>query len=262
MNAWEYFFRYEEDGVIFQKFGMEHILGIIYMLGIGYLIYHHRDSLKKNKKMAGIVQGILILLMSVQLFIYYYFYIASGHFTLGLNLPLYTCRITVICAILGILFHSEKLKTVTIYWGLIGGILSMIVPTVLPYAFPHAMYVNFFMIHILIFWAALFFLFVEGYSFDWKNLKFMFQFANIMLLACSVCNYFFGGNYSYLSESPVMTDFFAAWYPPVYQLLAFGIYNLLIGLVYFFAKICQREHSVIQNAYHRIQHIKERKTMV
>lgn len=241
MNAWEYFFRVNEEDFVFQQFGTAHIVLLILMLTVGFLIYQYRYFFQRNEKLyRRILHGIAMMIFFQQLS-FYYFYGSTGVFNVVDGLPLYTCRVALLTTMVGIWFRSDRCKTVTVYWGLIGGILPMIFPDLQPYRFPHAMYISFFVTHLSIFWASLFFVFVEEYRFKKETYRFMIFFANSVLMLSLIANVLFHANYGYLTESPVMKTYFAAWAYPIYLALAFAVYNLLLFSVYQIGRRIQKQ---------------------
>ncbi|MFR7353935.1 TIGR02206 family membrane protein, partial [Anaerococcus obesiensis] len=135
-----------------------------------------------------------------------------------------------------LIFNSNNLKILTIFWGLIGGIIGLIFPDLMPYSWPHIMYVNFFLTHFLVFWVSLFFLIVDKIKIKKENLKFLFIFVNVFLLITEIINLKFNLNYAYLSYSPVFTNLLNKLPAVIYFLLAAILYNFSIFLNFYIFK--------------------------
>ncbi|WP_071027150.1 TMEM164-related integral membrane acyltransferase [Peptoniphilus raoultii] len=229
---WDYFFRLEEDGVRFKNFSLTHIVIVFFIFFCCYLIYKNRFEIRKDMKLNRGLRIFLIGLILIQQFIFYYFFLANAYYSIKDLLPLYTCRVALLAGLFALIFSSYKLKAINIYWGSIGGIIPLIVTDIMPYNFPHAMFISFFMTHAAILWTAAIFIFVDNYSFSAGDLKFMYYVANFQILFSLVLNDVLGANYAYLNESPIFTEYFASIPRILYLILVFAIYNLLIYIVY------------------------------
>ncbi len=232
MDFWHFFFRLEEDNFKFKQFGTVHLTMLCLMIIGALLIYKFRKNIRANKGIRKTLDMtfLLIILLQQSMFLYFYFILSPMDFKNGL--PLYTCRIALYTTFFGILFNSYNLKSATIYLGLAGGIVPMIIPDLHPYAFPHILYVSFFVTHISVFWASLMFFIVDKYNFDKSGFIFMCKFINIVLLISIVANMLFDANYAYSSSSPVFKDFFEKLPKPLYFLIVAIVYNLANLIIY------------------------------
>ena len=233
MDFWEFFFRKKEDNFKFKAFGKVHIFMLVLMIIPGILIYLYRDKIKKNQKLYSLLKYIILVGIILDQAAFLYFHLAIMPRDFKEAFPLYTCRASLYTGFIAIALNSKKFRAMTVYWGLIGGILPMLAPDLYHYRFPHAMYINFFATHFLIFWTALIFIFVEDYDFDRRDLPFIFKFANGVLLISKLTNIFFDANYAYLERSPIMEDLFLKLPYPLYFLIVLGVYNLGLLAVYY-----------------------------
>ncbi|MDO5040734.1 MAG: TIGR02206 family membrane protein [Peptoniphilus sp.] len=232
MNFWNFFFRLEEDNFKFKQFGRVHLIMLFIMIAGALSIYVHRQKIRENKGLRKILDGafLLIILLQQSMFLYFYFVLSPMDFKNGL--PLYTCRIALYTTFFGILFNSSNLKSATIYLGLAGGIVPMIIPDLQAYAFPHILYVSFFITHLSVFWASLMFLIVDEYTFDRSGFIFMCKFTNAVLATGVVVNMLFDANYAYLSYPPVFRDFFESLPQILYLFIVATAYNLANFIIY------------------------------
>lgn len=232
----EVFFRKREDGFVFNSYGLLHLFLFSFMIFIGFLIYRYRKNLRENKKYYKITRNIFLFLLAFQQLSFLFFLSFIRHDTISEALPLYTCRVSIYSGFFALLFNNKNLKILTIFWGLIGGLIGMIYPDLSPYSWPHIMYVNFFLTHYLVFWVSLFFLVVDGVRLNRGNLKFLFIFVNIFLIITELINLKFGLNYAYLSYSPIFTDLLKKLPGYLYFILAGILYNFSIILNYYIFK--------------------------
>ncbi|WP_049690850.1 TIGR02206 family membrane protein [Anaerococcus jeddahensis] len=232
----EVFFRKKEDGFVFNSYGSLHLFLFSFMIFMGFLMYRYRKNIRENKKIYKILRNSFIFLLAFQQLSFLFFLSFIRHDTISEALPLYTCRVSIYSGFFALLFNNKNLKILTIFWGLIGGLIGMIYPDLSPYSWPHIMYVNFFLTHYLVFWVSLFFLVVDGVRLNRGNLKFLFIFVNIFLIITELINLKFGLNYAYLSYSPIFTDLLKKLPGYLYFILAGILYNFSIILNYYIFK--------------------------
>ena len=211
-NFMDEFFRRKEDGFVFDSYSFLHLILFAFMVIVAILLYKYRRKIKENKKIYKYVRFIFIFLLAFQQISFLYFICFVRKDTINEALPLYTCRISIYSGFFALIFNSNNLKILTIFWGLIGGIIGLIFPDLMPYSWPHIMYVNFFLTHFLVFWVSLF------------------------LLITEIINLKFNLNYAYLSYSPVFTNLLNKLPAIIYFLLAAILYNFSIFLNFYIFK--------------------------
>ncbi len=232
----EVFFRKKEDGFVFNSYGLLHLFLFTFMIFLGYLIYRYREKIRENKKLYKGVRNSFLFLLAFQQLSFLFFLSFVRHDTIQEALPLYTCRISIYSGFFALLKNNDNLKILTIFWGLIGGIIGLIYPDLMAYSWPHIMYVNFFLTHYLVFWTSLFFLFVDEVVIKKENLKFMFYFVNIFLLVTELVNLKFNLNYAYLTYSPIFKSRLEILPGFIYFILLVILYNFSIVLNYYILK--------------------------
>ncbi|MFB0918341.1 MAG: TIGR02206 family membrane protein, partial [Clostridiaceae bacterium] len=146
MNDLKYFFRGQFDGYVFKLFTPIHflILGIM-ILGI-LLIVLNKEHLKmeEGKKVKKLIFAILLLEQISQ----YTWYFLAGTFTWGDGLPLYICRTAIISILIALATGNFKVKSISVYWGLFGGVLASIVKVIYSFNFPHFTNLTYFIGHL------------------------------------------------------------------------------------------------------------------
>ena len=146
-NFMDEFFRRKEDGFVFDSYSFLHLILFAFMVIVAILLYKYRRKIRENKKIYKYVRFIFIFLLAFQQISFLYFICFVRKDTINEALPLYTCRISIYSGFFALIFNSNNLKILTIFWGLIGGIIGLIFPDLMPYSWPHIMYVNFFLTH-------------------------------------------------------------------------------------------------------------------
>ena len=232
INLLTYFFRHTNENVPFEKFSLAHISIIIFIALILVGIYKNSNIIENSENFKKALRLFLIFFVILEEFIYYYFFLKEP-FSWDDLLPIYTCRIAQWAGFFALLFNEKvSFKTVNVYWGCIGGVLALISPDIYPYKFPHATVFCFFAKHFIIIICAAIFIFVDNYEFSKRQLKFMYEFANINLLVFLIFGYSTGSNAGYLLHSPIFTGFFDSVNKIIYTIFVFAIYNLLIYIIY------------------------------
>ena len=105
-------------------------------IGVMVLIVVYRKPLTAQKNPVRLAKiGATILL--VDQVVLYLWQFLSGYFNLELSLPLYHCRICVWLLILDLVFGMKVLRTIWIYWAVIGSFFSMAFMALYKFDFPH-----------------------------------------------------------------------------------------------------------------------------
>lgn len=227
-----YFFRGNPDGIYFKIFSPAHFsLIAVSLLGI-YLIFKYKEKLKDDKlsNLFKRIVGITLLSQQIILYMWYFF---TGFSSIKESLPLYNCRIAIICTALALLTNKNLFKNISVYWGVYGAILSLIVVEGDPFSFPHYTIVSFFVGHMFLLWGSLFLLFVDNYKLNKQNLKSVLKLTTIHHFLLLVFNIIIKSNYDYLIEPPILNSIFDLIPQLLYSFIAIIIYDLLILIVYF-----------------------------
>lgn len=234
MEGVKYFFRGSPDEINFKMFGFIHlILVAVALLGV-YLIYENKNKLKRDDLSKLVKKTMAIILLSQQAILYLW-YAVTGYSNITESLPLYNCRVAIICTALALLTDKQRYKNISVFWGIYGAVLSLIVVEGDPFSFPHYTMVSFFVGHILLLWGSFFILIVDEYTLSKDNLEPTLIFTNMYHLLLLIFDFYTGSNYDYLVEPPVFKNMFALVPQLVYSFVAILAFNLLILLFYFLA---------------------------
>lgn len=228
----KHFFRGTSDGVYFKNFSPAHFLLIAIALCGAYLIYKYKDVLREDRYSKMFKRTIGITLLSQQIILYGW-YLFTGFSSIKESLPLYNCRIAIICTALALLTDKKILKSLSVYWGLYGAILSLIIVEGDPFSFPHYTIVSFFVGHIFLLWGSLFILFVDNYQVNKRNLKDVLKLTTAYHFVLLIFNIMVKANYDYLVEPPIFNSVFILMPQMLYSIIAIITFDLLILIVYF-----------------------------
>ncbi|HPX93050.1 MAG TPA: TIGR02206 family membrane protein [Bacillota bacterium] len=211
-------------------------------IGVMVLIVVYRRQLAAQKNPGLIAKIVALFLLADQVVLYLWQFL-SGYFNVELSLPLYHCRICVWLLILDLVFGMKALRTIWIYWAIIGSFFSMAIMDLYKFDFPHYTNFQFFYVHITLGWIVFYAIYALGYRFDKKGLKTALIATTVynlgLILFNAACNGTFittGDmlfDYGYMSYAPGgLKDFTLSFPPFTFNLLMLIGYDLLILLLY------------------------------
>ncbi len=239
MEALKYFFRSEPEGVYFVNYSPVHFLMIfIAILGV-FLLYRYRDYLQidKNRRLLKNIIGTSLL---AQQGILYLWYIFTGYSSIKESLPLYNCRVAIICTVLALLTGRKFFKNIAVYWGVYGSILALAFVEADPFAFPHYTGLSFFLGHIFLLWGSFFILLIDGYRLNQVNLRATLRFTTLYHLALLAFNLIIEANYDYLISPPVFQTLAQNLPQVIYSFIAVLAFDFFILGFYSIVKFIEK----------------------
>ena len=215
---------YNPHAAEFRLFSLEHITALCLIAVLAVLVIVFRERLQalseRTRRRLEIGAGVLLLLARSGMYLYYY-----------------ACRL-VILAILYTLFTGRRRWVFFFYYfGIIFGVLPLIVVDTSGYTFPHAMYFSFFVGHGIILLVNIYFLAVYQYYPGRNDLRKAVQALVVYFAAAALANFFLKGNYNYLEAAPPTLNMGGFDGSLGYKFMVFAIFLLVFGLEYLpFAK--------------------------
>ena len=206
MDGLRHFFRIEENNFVFQRYGIVHLLILLFFIGVLYIIKNKKLGLDIKENNQKFLYYIAVFSLIDQIVLYVW-ELTSGRFQIHESLPLYHCRIAFIFMFVSILTGNRLLKIMTIFWGTLGSSFAMFYPDLYPFDFPHFTNFQFFIVHIILGWIVFDFLFVEKIKLNKKDLKDVLIFTNVFNLIVFAANFMIVGqypdvNYGYFMSLP------------------------------------------------------------
>ncbi|MFD3448886.1 TIGR02206 family membrane protein [Microbacteriaceae bacterium 4G12] len=182
----------------FKFFSVEHLV-LIGILVVGILIIIlFRRFFARHEFITTRTMLFTLIVLEVG---YHIWLVWNGLWKWKTSLPLELCDISMYGCILLLYTKRYSLFEILYFIG-IGGELQAIFTPALSYSFPHFLFFHFFIVHSLVVWTILFFVFVKRFapSFRsiWKALFFLHLVAGIAFLVNRVT----GGNYMFLAHKP------------------------------------------------------------
>ena len=196
----EFFLNMNEFFIRFEFLNMLYMVSVILTFYILLLIIKNRKrisnlEIKKKKQIRMIFGCILVLFYILRrgTFIYYEVYNWKYHLDLGF------CNMTNMLFIIYCFTGSKKLYNICYYCAFCGPLLSIIFP-VINISINNFSFINFIMIHHVLFLMNLIFAIFENHHFDKKNFTITCIFLLVYLLFCYIFNIFFNTNYNFLNQ--------------------------------------------------------------
>lgn len=238
MDFLKLFFRNNLDDHSFGLFSTFHTGAIILLILLTLFVISFRN--KDNKKQENLlkIMGTLLLLDKIIMFTWM---ISSGFYTLEASLPIYNCRIVAWFFIYDIFIGSKTLRKIGIYWGLMGGILAILMPEPYAFRFPHYTNFQFFIFHYLIFLIAIYNIVIRKENLVKKDLAFAVTFTGIynlcvMIFTLLLRNYYPKANYGFLVEAPNAVKKLMPLQGFAYYIFVLLLYSIIMVAMHFIAK--------------------------
>lgn len=193
------FWYYQPGGNAFVQFGKLHLS---ILLGLGLILlamYHFREEIRSIPN-RPLEIGLALVMIAPRIMMY--FWLLNYETTLQEILPIYICRIVIICTAYDLLTGSDDLNFITYYWGLLGSVLALVLVDTGGYTFPHVMFFSFFVGHGAMAISVFYIIVIKGYRPDRNELKKAIVCSAAYIFFANEINQIVGGNYNYLEKNP------------------------------------------------------------
>ena len=199
-----------------------------------------RNLSEKGKCYLRIGLGITALASVVLL---HPFLISKDLWSLQSSLPLHLCKLSEIFAIVALIWQRQRFFEILCYWGIPGGIHSILTPELLYSSDNGWLIFHFYFQHVIIILAPIYLVVVCGMRLpDGSWLK-VFLLTNLCIPVIGTINWLLGSNYMYLGEKPIADNPFLVgdwpWYIAVLDVV------LLVHFYLVYA-ICTKKFPLIQ----------------
>jgi hypothetical integral membrane protein (TIGR02206 family) len=161
---------------------------------------------------------------------------SNGSWDLRANLPLHLCGISGVFSILILFWYNPIIANLVFYWGLTGGIHSLLTPE-FDLGADGYLYYGYFISHGGLILTSFFLIKHRGFQpmkRSWINAFILIQAA---VLIIGLFNWTTGSNYMYLSSPPIVDNPLIVgkwpWYILVFEILAILHFLLLYGLFHY-----------------------------
>ena len=210
----------------FQMFSLTHILIIVFVAIISLIVIKMKN---KNKIFIELLTHLTII---DQICFYGWYLINRPPEILQYGLFIYHCTLSILILLIGTLIKNNKLIKWGSYWGLFGGIVSVIyVGTPFYYPFPHITQISHFVMHTYLLLFSIYYLFIDMVGMSKKDYKEICLATAIYNIFLFIFNLIFKTNYGFVSALP----FDIGVYPPliICYLLSTSTFILVFSIEYF-----------------------------
>ena len=209
----------------FHLFNNIHIMIMVVSLILSLIII----KINKESRKFEIILTVGILIILGCLYTWYIFGDLEELITRGL--PLHTCRFGILILSIGIFFRKDKLIKLGSYWGLFGGSLGMIIPTIDRYAFPHILHITSFAMHVYLLLIAVYMLFVKKIGMNKNDYEMCVKFTSGFLIFTFIINILLGSHYSYTTRMPSALMKLGFVFPPIICFIIVFIFYMILGYI-------------------------------
>jgi hypothetical integral membrane protein (TIGR02206 family) len=217
----------------FSAYGPSHaVVLVVFVIGAVLLVWiGRRQSESQGRVLGRVLGGVLAATFAVALI---YKLVRPS---LDTSVPLQLCDVAEVTAAYALWSQRHWAFALTYYWGLVLSSQALITPDIgTPETgapdFPHHLFVTFFMLHVLVVWAAIYLTWGRGMRPTWRD----YRLAVVATLAWAAFSFTFnvitGTNYGYLNRKPPtasLLDVLGPW--PLYLIVEITIVAIVWALM-------------------------------
>jgi hypothetical integral membrane protein (TIGR02206 family) len=217
----------------FSAYGPSHAaVLVVFAIGAVLLVWIGRRQSESQGRLLGRVLGGVLAATFVVALIY-----KLVRPSLDTSVPLQLCDVAEVTAAYALWSQRHWAFALTYYWGLVLSSQALITPDIgTPETgapdFPHHLFVTFFMLHVLVVWAAIYLTWGRGMRPTWRD----YRLAVVATLAWAAFSFTFnvitGTNYGYLNRKPPtasLLDVLGPW--PLYLIVEITIVAIVWALM-------------------------------
>ena len=209
-------------------------------LAIVLVVFTGKNLNEKRKRHLRIGLGITVLASVVLL---HPFLISIDLWSLQSSLPLHLCKLSEIIAVFALIWRHQRLFEILCYWGIPGGIHSILTPELLYSSDNGWLIFHFYFQHAIIILAPIYLMSVCGMRLRPGSWFKTFLFTNLCIPVIGTINWILGSNYMYLAAKPIADNPFLIgdwpWYIAVLDVVLLAHFYLVYG-------ICTKKFTMIQ----------------
>ncbi len=218
------------QGAAFDLFGAGHLIAMALVAGIvAYLVWGWQRPTEAGKRRARLL---IVSAMIANEIAWQSWNIAYGTWSLGLNLPLHLCGVSIYSTMYMLLTRDYRPFEIIFFVGLVGGSQALITPPAGEYGLPHFRAFQTLMSHGMLVIALVFIAAVEGRRPTWASIWKTMLALNVYLVIVSAINYLLDSNYMFTMRKPDTASLFDhmgpwPWYLLTAEFLALALFVLL-----------------------------------
>jgi hypothetical integral membrane protein (TIGR02206 family) len=204
----------------------------VFVIGAALLVWVGRRQTESRARILGRVLAALMLTAFTVAFVY-----KLVHPHIDTSVPLQLCDVAELIAAYALWSQRHWAFVLTYYWGLVLSSQALITPDIGTAEegapdFPHHLFITFFVLHVLVVWAAIYLTWGRGMRPQWRDYRFAAAAALIWVAFTFTFNVIAGTNYGYLNRKPPtasLLDVLGPW--PVYLLAEIALVAMVWALM-------------------------------
>jgi hypothetical integral membrane protein (TIGR02206 family) len=226
----------------FHFLGIAHILTICIIFATTIALYVFRKALIPYRKFIRLTIGWALIICHLSLDLWYF---VTDTWSLTESLPFQLCSIaSILCGVMLIIKNQSLFEI--LYFIALGGAIQAILTPDLGFGFPQFRYLQFFLLHFLIFISPLILCWLYGYRITFKSLLKSFVALNVIAVIMYFVDLFISANYMFLVHKPVSTSLLDFLGPYPYYILSLEGVGLVIYIILYlpfaFGSKTKRKH--------------------
>jgi hypothetical integral membrane protein (TIGR02206 family) len=219
----------------FTIFSMEHLLCVFLILLVPFVMYIFRSYLRKT----ALIKQVLFWGLIVSEAFYHIWALYNDMWSVKIYLPLQLCSLNVWLSILLLKTENKKLFAFVYLFGFTGALQAVLTPELWQQAWSFR-FIQFFLVHGLIIWTAMYFAIIEKYRITWSHFFFAFMMLNGFAVGTYIINICLKSNYMFLMNKPVNASLLDYLGPYPRYILSLEFVAFVLGLLVF---IFIKDHS-------------------
>lgn len=218
-----------ETDNVFVPFSNYHLVVLalfVVFLIVLFLSRHWLQEEGRERKMRYSLAAILVLceiLLNV-------WNVNAGLYNMQDSLPLELCTISLYMCVLMLVLKSKSIFKMVYFTGIGGAIQALLTP-VLYYNFPHVIFFEFFIAHMVIIASILYMIWVHKFRPTFKSIFSAMVFLNILVVIIYPINMLTGGNYMFLARKPATASLLDMLGPHPWYLLSLEVVAVVLFML-------------------------------
>lgn len=214
---------------VFVPYSSTHLIVLVIFCLIVIVLFMSRHWLRhegRERMVRYTLAGILII-CEVTLNAWY---INEGLYNMKDSLPLELCSISLYMCVIMLFLKSRSIFTIVYFTG-IGGATQALLTPVLFYNFPHYVFFEFFIAHMVIIVSILYMVWVNKCRPTFKSIFTAMLFLNMLVVIIYPINILTGGNYMFLARKPSTASLLDVLGPHPWYLLALEVVAVVLFML-------------------------------
>jgi hypothetical integral membrane protein (TIGR02206 family) len=198
---------------VFEPYGPSHwgalavcVLGAVIVVSVGRRLRGSQAEVVFARVFAAV-----LAVYAVAMLVYRWW---PGQFDMHIALPVHLSDLAWMVAVIALWTRAQWASGLTYYWGLTLNPQAILTPALNSPDFPHIDFIDLWIQHLLVLWAALYLTWGRGTRVSWRSYRMALAVTVAWAVATFVLNERLGTNYGFLNakpDNPSVLDLFGSW---------------------------------------------------